>query len=71
MLDKLKNLELNIFQTLAVTGLIVSLVSHVGLTLMQKEVDRFWAVYIVWLTVLTLSTLIRVEGADHDNHHEH
>ncbi len=68
MFEKLKNLELNIFQTLALTGLIVSTFSHVGLTLMDKQVDRFWAVYVVWLAVLTLSTLIRSEGDDEHHH---
>jgi hypothetical protein len=72
MLEKLKNLQLNIFQNLAIVGLLASSVSHLGLMVMQKQVQSFWAVYVVWLTVLTLSTLIKVDMPDHDHdHHNH
>jgi hypothetical protein len=72
MLDRLKNLQLNIFQNLALVGLVASSASQVGLMLMHKTVDSFWAVYVVWLTVLILSTVIRVDipHHDHDHHHE-
>jgi hypothetical protein len=71
MLEKLKNLQLNIFQNLALVGLVASSASHVGLALMHKQVDSFWAVYVVWAGVLILSTLIRIDVPHHDHHHDH
>jgi hypothetical protein len=71
MLEKIKNLQLNIFQNLAIVGLVASSASQVGLMVMHKQVDSFWAVYVVWLTVLILSTLIKVDIPDHDHHHNH
>jgi hypothetical protein len=71
MLDKLKNLHLNIFQNLALVGLVASAGSQVGLLLMDKKVDTFWAVYVIWAGVLIASTFIRIDMPDHDHDHEH
>ena len=68
LIDKLRALPLNIFQTLSLMGLLVSGVAQVIMALMDKHVERFWAVYVVWGAVLVLGTLI---GSTGGHHHEH
>ncbi len=69
MLEKLKNLEINLFQNIALTGIALSLMAQLGLLLMHKEVQSFWYVYIVWFIVLIVSSFVRIP--EHDHHHDH
>jgi|GEM_PF-6812884 len=71
MLEKIRNLQLNIFQNLALVGLVASSACHFGLRIMNKQVDSFWAVYVIWLTVLILSTLIKIDVPHHEHDHDH
>jgi hypothetical protein len=69
MLEKLKNLEINLFQNIALTGIALSIMAQVGLLLMGKQVNSFWYVYVVWGVVLVLSSVIKAPS--HDHHHDH
>lgn len=66
----MKNLELNLIQSIAFTGIIVSLASQLGLFIIEKHVERFWAVYPVWVVVFIIGSLLRKYGStDHNHHH--
>jgi hypothetical protein len=72
----MKNLELNLIQSIAFTGVIVSLASQLGLFIISKHVERFWAVYPVWVAVFVIGSLLRKYGNnshadDHEHHHAH
>ena len=71
LIDKLRALPLNIFQSLSLMGLLVSGIAQVIMALMDKHVERFWAVYVVWGAVLVLGTLIGGTGGGHDHPHDH
>ena len=70
MLERLRNLQLNLFQSLALSGIVLSVASQLGLLIMDKQVDRFWLVYAIWMAVFALSSFIKVDG-DHDHGHDH
>ena len=70
MIERLRNIQLNLFQTMAITGVVLSLASQIGLLVMDKQVNNFWLVYAIWTTVFALSSFIKV-GDDHDHHHGH
>jgi hypothetical protein len=64
MFDKLKNIQLNLFQHMAVLGFVFSAASQVGLRIAHKQIDSFWAVYIVWAVVLILASVIKIDMPD-------
>ena len=70
MLERLRNLQLNLFQSLALSGIVLSVASQLGLLIMDKQVDRFWLVYAIWMAVFALSSFIKVDG-DHEHDHDH
>lgn len=71
--------DLNFFQNIAATGVVVSMVAQVGLYLMEKNVRHFEAVYLVWVLVFLFGTAIRYtkwgtdlhEQMNHAPHHHH
>jgi hypothetical protein len=67
----MKSIELNALQTISVTGVIVCLLAQIGLYLIGKTVDTFWAVYPTWVVVFLLGTLLRFFAGPDDHHHHH
>jgi hypothetical protein len=69
----MKNIELNILQALSITGIVVSSAAQLGLQVMDKHVEKFWALYPIWLSVFVLGTLMRYfynpEEDAHGHHH--
>jgi hypothetical protein len=68
-IERILRLEFNFFQTIAATGVAVSLAADIGLRLMGKHMPNFWALYVVWAAVFIGATFIPV--ADVDDHHHH
>lgn len=68
IIDKFKGIEINFFQTIALTGIVTSLVANAGLLLAEKSVNQFWMVYLVWVMVFIASSFIKAEDP-HDHHH--
>lgn len=67
----MKNIQLNMLQTLSVTGIIVSFVAQFGLQVIEKQVDTFWAVYPTWIFVFAVGTMFRFFRNDEEDLHEH
>ncbi|TAH25188.1 MAG: hypothetical protein EAZ07_07820 [Cytophagales bacterium] len=66
--------DFNAFQTLAVFGIIFSIIVQVILLLINKHVDNIWALYPTWITVFIFGTVIKryiKYDDDHTHHHEH
>ena len=62
---------LNFFQNIAATGLVISMVAHVGLYLSDKAVPNFWYVYLTWVIVFIAGTGLRYTKWGIDDHHHH
>lgn len=65
--EKLQDTHLNAFQTISATGIFASLMAHAGIWLFEKDIERFWAVYLVWTVVFILATISRY----YDEEEEH
>ena len=70
-LRKLYNLrEMNSFQVIAVTGLVMTLFAHLVLNLVHKNIPSFEMLYICW-AVLFIGGYLRNIFAKPDDHHHH
>lgn len=70
-MSTMKTIELNFFQTIAFTGLIVTLLSQGGLMMLEKHVEHFGRLYIVWLVVFMLGTALKLYYRHSDDTHQH
>lgn len=62
--------KLNFFQSLSVTGLILSFAAQMMLLLVGKEVKTIWALYPTWIFVFLLGTAFRFFGSNDHHHHD-
>jgi hypothetical protein len=62
---------MNIFITLAVVGLIFSVLVNIALILIDKYVNLYWAVYPFWICVFIFGYLMHKYRKDSDDHHYH
>lgn len=67
--------EFNIWQNISATGLVVSVMSQIGLHLSGRLVEDFTNVYWVWALVFTAGTVLRYyqfkNGIEPGHHHHH
>ncbi|WP_240676178.1 hypothetical protein [Botryobacter ruber] len=73
-LSKIYNFrEMNSYQFVAVTGLVMTVVAHIILALIGKRVENFEALYLCWTVFFALGTIAnyRSKPEDHDHHHHH
>ncbi|MBB6610742.1 hypothetical protein H7F15_06810 [Pontibacter sp. Tf4] len=65
--------QMNSYQFVAATGLVMTLVAHLILAIVGKTVDNFVALYICWAVFFTLGTIANFNSSpdDHDHHHHH
>ncbi|MFN6944344.1 MAG: hypothetical protein ACK4ND_05315 [Cytophagaceae bacterium] len=61
--------NLNLFQTLALLGIVFSLVAHGILIFLEKAIDNYWAVYPTWVLVFIFGTIIKKFVGPDDHHH--
>jgi L-asparagine transporter-like permease len=60
---------MNIFQTLAVVGLIFSVAVNIALIVIDKYVNLYWAVYPFWICVFIFGYFMHKYRKDSDDHH--
>jgi L-asparagine transporter-like permease len=61
---------MNIFQSLALVGLIFSIVVNIALVVIDKHVNLYWAVYPFWIFVFIFGYLLhKYRKEDEDHHH--
>jgi len=59
----------NGFQTLAVVGLITSVIVQLVLLIVDKEVKTVWALYPCWIFVFLFGMFIKRFVKEDDHHH--
>ena len=63
--------EMNTFQVIAVTGLIMTALAHLVLKLVHKEITSFEMLYACWLVLYIFGLLRNLYAKPHDDHHHH
>ncbi len=63
--------EMNSYQFVATTGIIMTLVAHLILMLLNKTVENFAALYACWVVFFTLGTFVNFNSKANDDHHQH
>lgn len=66
--------DFNIWQSISATGLVVSAMSQAGLHFMDRTVPHFQNVYLIWIAVFGLGTLLKYymfKNDIHTDHHHH
>lgn len=65
--------EMNSYQFVAATGLVMTLLAHLILALIGKSIHNFSALYICWVVFFALGTFANYNSKpnDHDHHHHH
>ncbi|KAA9345922.1 hypothetical protein [Adhaeribacter soli] len=71
-LRKLYNLrEMNSFQVIAVTGLVMTLLAHLVLNAVHKVIPDFEMLYLCWAILFVGGYLRNVFAKPDDHHHHH
>ncbi len=63
--------EMNSFQVIAVTGLIMTALAHLVLEIVNKQVPSFELLYVCWLVLYIIGLLRNLYVKPHDDHHHH
>ena len=65
--------EMNSYQFVAATGLVMTLLAHLILALIGKSINNFAALYICWAVFFTLGTIANYNSnpSKNDPHHHH
>ncbi|WP_347158895.1 hypothetical protein [Pontibacter chitinilyticus] len=63
--------EMNSYQFVAATGLVMTLVAHLILFLLGKHIRNFEALYLCWAVFFTLGTVANFRSKPNDHHHHH
>ena len=63
--------EMNSFQVIAVTGLIMTGLAHLVLLVVNKEIPSFELLYACWLALYVIGLLRNLYAKPHDDHDHH
>ncbi len=63
--------EMNSYQFVAATGLVMTLVANLILLFIGKSVDNFNALYICWFTFFAIGTYVNFNSKPGNDHHHH
>jgi hypothetical protein len=63
--------EMNSYQFVAVTGLVMTILAHIILLIIGKSIDNFTALYICWLIFFSIGTYINFNSNSENNDHHH
>jgi hypothetical protein len=61
--------NLNVIQTISVVGVVLSLLAHLFIVVVNKDVETFWAIYPTWVFIFFIGTLIKKYVKDDEHHH--
>lgn len=59
----------NALQSLSIIGIIFSIIVHIILIIIDKQIERIWALYPTWIFVYFIGFLFKKYGAEEDHHH--
>jgi len=63
--------EMNSYQFVAATGLVMSLVAHLLMLLIGKTMENFEALYLCWAAFFAVGTIANFNSKPDDHHHHH
>lgn len=65
--------EMNSYQFVAATGLVMTLVANIIMLLIGKTMNNFEALYLCWVVLFSIGTIVNYNSnpEDHDHHHHH
>ncbi|WP_018478591.1 hypothetical protein [Pontibacter roseus] len=65
--------EMNSYQFVAATGLVMTIVANLILLLIGKSIESFSALYLCWFVFFGAGTLANLNSkpSDQDHHHHH
>ncbi|MDX5418253.1 MAG: hypothetical protein LPK09_03480 [Hymenobacteraceae bacterium] len=65
--------EMNSYQFVAATGLVMTIVANLILLFIGKTVENFSALYLCWFVFFGVGTVVNFNSkpGDHDHHHHH
>lgn len=63
--------KLNAFHTIAITGIVFSLFSHLLLFIFGKDITHFWYLYPTWALVFLFGYLWNVIDKEDGHSHHH
>lgn len=65
--------EMNSYQFVAATGLVMTLVANIIMLLIGKSMHNFEALYLCWAVFFGAGTVVNFNSNpdDHDHHHHH
>ena len=65
--------EMNSYQFVAATGLVMTLVANIIMLLIGKSMHNFEALYLCWAIFFVAGTIINYNSSpdDHEHHHHH
>jgi len=63
--------QMNTFQVIAVTGLIMTGLAHLVLQVLKKDIPSFEMLYVCWLVLYLFGLLRNIFAKPGDHHHHH
>jgi hypothetical protein len=63
--------EMNSYQFVAVTGLIMTFIAHMILWFIDKAINNFEALYLCWIVFFALGTIVNYNSKPNDHGHHH
>lgn len=63
--------EMNSYQFVSTTGLLMTLVAHLILIVLNKTVENFVALYLCWAIFFTAGTVANFYSKPDEGHHHH
>ena len=63
--------EMNSFQIIAITGFVMTLLAHLILAFLGKQVESFGALYVCWLLFFVVGSILNYRSKPGDDHHHH
>ncbi|MFD2515297.1 hypothetical protein ACFSRY_15600 [Pontibacter locisalis] len=63
--------EMNSYQFVSTTGLIMTLVAHLILILLNKTVENFTTLYLCWSGFFVIGTVVNFYSKPEEDHHHH
>jgi hypothetical protein len=63
--------EMNSYQFISTTGLVMTLMAHVVLILLNRTVENFMALYLCWAGFFVIGTIVNLTSKREEEDHHH